>query len=1611
MVPLKRIVGFTVLSVFLFQAVITEAQKPINDELYQWEFPFSFIENKGQFDGRHWQSSKIAYGIDYNGVYVFFTKEGLTYRFDQYIRNPGRSKERPHEPKRICLSELLSVTWVGANDDVEIIASEKIDPYYSYAIQTKGTWDVTNENFISGYMKLTYKNLYDNIDVEYEIHPGQGIKYNLYLHPGADISQVKMKYEAFHTNHQDEYVEFGLTPEGEVFVKSSISEISELSPVAFYGDNQESVPISFTFENNILSFDVQNYDNSRMFVIDPWIVSPTFNSSTAVWEVETDASGNVYVIGGETPMRLNKYNSAGTLQWSYATPWDTAGYWLGTLATDDLGTSYITAGTAPRLQRINTAGTMVWNASGYNASCEYWSITFNCDNTRLLVGGTYVPGIFSFDFSSVVYDIDVNNGSVGSFQTFDTVNIGGFGVFPIEIRGISASKNAKYNFLTHEDVGLIIQNFGLCPNSAPLYKVPNGHSLAYKCENYLPATQNGGGLKAIISNDNYVYTHSGSQIHRRNLSTGALINSVSIPGGNSTTSLGKVVVRNSGLDVDDCGNVYVGSGDRVVKFDQNLNILAQEMTGFTVYDVSVNTNGEVIAVGAVQNNSATNRDGKIQSINMSCCAQYDPSCCDATICPVTPVCDTDPAFNLIANTAGGTWSGTGITNTTTGTFDPSVSGVGTFWVYYTLPCGMDSIQVTVLLCDNLVVCMQTNGDLTVTGGAGPYTWQYWQPAQTTPITNQTECQACGYTWTFGTCLNGMFPVTTCNSPAGWATWATGTTVPPPPNYPIQVLDSGTNSSEYTDSTSIPPCSACPPLTINITNVVHVSCYGGTNGSFTVTTTAGTSPYDYVLLLGATTVATYNNVAGSQNFTGLGAGTYTLNVTDDANCPGTITVVINQPTEIMPGNPLVTNATCGMSNGSASMSASGGTPGYTFTWSTSPVQTGATASNLPAGTYTVTITDNNGCTATTQVTVNDQGGPTVSATGTDATCGNSDGSATASPSGGTPPYGYAWNTTPPQNTQTASNIPAGTYTVTVTDDNGCTATASVTINDIGAPTVVVAGTDANCGNADGSATATATGGIPPYTYNWNTTPPQTGATATGLPAGTYSVTVTDDNGCAAVGNVTIGDTPPPTVSVSGIDANCGFNDGSATATPAGGTAPYTYEWDCVPPQTGQTMQNVPGGNYSVTVTDDNGCTATASIVLNNVGGPTLQVSSTPALCGQPTGTATVNVVAGGPGPYTYEWNTTPPQFTQTATGLAPGTYSVEVDDGLCSGFASVTVGDSIVIVQINITNIIDASCGNPTGSATAEPVNGTAPYSYLWSSSPAQTSQTLINVSGGSYSVTVTDDNGCSGTASVLIGDTPGPSLTVSSTNEMCGQANGTATVSVAGGTGTYTYNWSNGETTETISNLTSGNYSVTVYDGPCSGTASVFVGSTPGPLADFVAYPSVANPGDDINFSDNSTGNVIDWQWDFGDNSPWGSGSHTTHSYNQSGQYMVMLIVTDSNGCTDTTWKVVTIKDVLTIYFPNSFSPNNDGINDGFSPIGTNVDPDDFEMFIFDRWGELIYYTDVWGITTAQYPWNGTRDNAGTYKDAKMDVYVYRVFIKELDGNKKEYLGIITLIK
>ncbi|WKW46939.1 T9SS type A sorting domain-containing protein [Myroides sp. JBRI-B21084] len=467
-------------------------------------------------------------------------------------------------------------------------------------------------------------------------------------------------------------------------------------------------------------------------------------------------------------------------------------------------------------------------------------------------------------------------------------------------------------------------------------------------------------------------------------------------------------------------------------------------------------------------------------------------------------------------------------------------------------------------------------------------------------------------------------------------------------------------------------------------------------------------------------------------------------------------------------------------------------------------------------------------------------PTLDASSTNNVCpGGMIGTASVTVTDGAAPLTYLWSNG--STTPNISGLASGTYTITVTDAINRSVSATVTITEPDAINSNATVTNITCnGLNNGSITLATTGGTSPYSYSWSN-----GATTdalTNLPAGTYSVSVTDANLC--VKNETFTITEPTVLvatSTSKTDVTWyGGNDGSATVTASGGTSPYTYLWSNG--ETTATAISLVAGSPTVTVTDANGCTATASFVIEQPIPLMIDsVSQTNVKCnGATDGTATV-VAIGGNAPYTYLW--APSGGTAaTATGLAAGTYTVEVKDitnNIISQSFTITQPDAIVV---SVSGKTDVKCnGGANGTATIAVNGGTAPFTYVWSHGVTTTNPTLSNLVAGTYDVTITDYYGCTSTTPANVVITQPTVLAVSSsssTDIICyGQNNGTATVTVTGGTEPYSYIWSNGQSGPSVSNLTKGTYVVTIADANnCSVTQSFTIAEPA-----YVLAPTAAN--------------------------------------------------------------------------------------------------------------------------------------------------------------------------
>lgn len=644
------------------------------------------------------------------------------------------------------------------------------------------------------------------------------------------------------------------------------------------------------------------------------------------------------------------------------------------------------------------------------------------------------------------------------------------------------------------------------------------------------------------------------------------------------------------------------------------------------------------------------------------------------------------------------------------------------------------------------------------------------------------------------------------------------------------------------------------LTITTTLKTDVRCFGATTGAAGVTASGGTGPYTY----------SWNTTPAqtTPTISGLAAGTYVVTVTDAHGCTATRSITITQPAQALASSITAQqNVGCfGNSTGSATVSATGGTGPYGYAWSTTPVQHAATATNLAAGSYTVNITDVNSCSTTQTVTITQ---PTAAlsatmGTVTDASCpGGTNGDATVNVSGGTTPYTYAWNTTPAQSTPTASGLGAGTHTVNITDARGCTASASATIGQPAAIAITGDVSPALCqGGANGAIDASIAGGTMPYAIAWSGPSGFTAGTEDigALSAGGYTLTVTDGHGCTATQAFDVNQpglfSVDATLGTHGTgNVSCiGATDGSITLDVSGATPPYTYTWSG-PGAYSSGDEDVSGlvaGDYSVTITDVNGCSTSNAYTLTPPTALTIALTASSYNGGFAVGCnggangAITTAIAGGNAPYDTEWSG-PGGFTSTQAdiaGLAAGTYTLTVHDSNgCTASRSIVLNAPPAMSVATAGTTAQSCFGSPNGQATVSVSGGTSPYVYTWATVPAQHGATATSLVRGTYAVNVTDANGCTASTNVVVDGPTAPLTlnTVSVTNVLChGAQSGSATVDATGGTAPYSYAWNTTPTTNgpTASDLGAGSWAVTATDARgCTASRNVAITQPAAPIS------------------------------------------------------------------------------------------------------------------------------------------------------------------------------------
>ncbi|MBK9798387.1 MAG: hypothetical protein IPP56_01205 [Bacteroidetes bacterium] len=748
----------------------------------------------------------------------------------------------------------------------------------------------------------------------------------------------------------------------------------------------------------------------------------------------------------------------------------------------------------------------------------------------------------------------------------------------------------------------------------------------------------------------------------------------------------------------------------------------------------------------------------------------------------------------------------------------------------------------------------SNGSITATGLGGTTPYQYSLDGITYQASNVFAALAAGaYTVTIkdgNNCVNTSAIVnivntsgatvtaissnTTCGASNGSIT-ATGLGGTTPYQYSLDGITyqasnifTGLTAGAYT--VTIKDANNCINTTAvvniantsgaNVTAVSSNAACGASNGSITATGLGGTTPYQYSL-----DGITYQ---ASNVFTALVAGAYTITIKDANNCINTSSIINVNSNSGATVTAISSNATCGASNGSITATGLGGTTPYQYSLDGITYQASNIFAGLAAGAYTVTIKDGNNCVNTSSIiNVNSNSGATVTAISSNATCGASNGSITATGLGGTTPYQYSLDGITYQASNVFAGLAAGAYTITIKDGNNCiSTTAVVNIANTSGATVTAISSNATCGSSNGSITATGLGGTTPYQYSLDGITYQASNIFTGLAAGAYTVTIKDANNCInTTAVVNIANTSGATVTAVSSNATCGASNGSITATGLGGTTPYQYSLDGITYQASNVFAALAAGAYTVTIKDANNCINTSSVVnVNSNSGATVTAISSNSTCGASNGSITATGL-GGTTPYQYSLDGISYQASNIFTGLAAGAYTVTIKDGNnCVNTSAIvnivnTSGATVTAISSN------ATCGASNGSITATGLGGTTPYQYSLDGITYQASNIFTGLAAGAYTITIKDGNNCVNTSVVVnIVNTSGATVTAISSNATCGASNGSITATGLGGTTPYQYSLDGitYQASNVFTTLAAGAYTVTIKDGNnCINTSSI----------------------------------------------------------------------------------------------------------------------------------------------------------------------------------------------
>lgn len=1373
-----------------------------------------YIENVGQYGEVHKAApgmGTILYAYEGLDMPVLFTTKGIIF-LQRKIRSLNAEEREKLEAKGLPEEELeqhttvtdrtITMEWLNANPSPQILVEDPLSSYFTYGwLQEKAR----------GFKKITYKNIYPNIDIVFSFtgENKSGFEYSLVVRPGADLNLLRMHYGG-------DVKKIKIEKEGSLLVRSDINGINQSLPVCYYGEDVQhstseisQIVSRFSVDGKDVHFTFpSDYDHQRTMIIDPFVTNTanlTGGNAGKAKDVDFDYSGNIFVTGGGdgSIYKLAKYDPNGILQWTFSgsltvPAWSFGTYYGGWVVEKTTGSTYLGQGFAPgvgfRIIRLNAAGLYDNYISTGNPSFqEDWKMLWSCNNgsPQILVAGGGTNSNINLGICTPP------STTIASANLTGIAAVGGTGwAQDISDIIIDPSNNDMYTIFgsligTPSLSNKIYKNFAPYSGASIGWTISSGFISIQEIANrpYLlgPNIDNSSNVLAI--NSSYMFYWDGKNLKAFDKGTGAGV-------GAPLTIAANTTLMQGGIVADECNNIFVGSTNGTVKVYKFTGAIfddaaAPDITipGFptaSVYDVLNNDAQKILYVCG---------NGFLASIDIS---SYG---CLSNVysLAVNTNCTTLSATALLSPNppAGSTityilYNGAAqIASNNTGIFsnlNPNVNY--SIHAIVNQSCsGTQTLSNFTILAPNLSVsktdatCGSATGSIAAlaSGGTGPLSYSI----------NGINFQASG---NFTGLTAGVYTLT------------------------VRDANGCGNSSVITIINSNGP-------TVTLSNT-DASC-GVANGTITAVGTGGTGPYNYSI----------NNGAFQSGiiFPGLSAGSYVITVKDATGCinSGSITVNNIGVTTITTST---TTASCGNNNGSITTTVSGGVPPYQYSTNGTTFLANNVFSGLSPGSYTITVRDSNNCINSVPVNVNTISGPTISATAVPTSCNSFTGTVTVSSSGGAGPVLYSINGGATFQASTIfAGLSAGTYSVLARDANGCMNTTTVLVN-LSIPQVTDSTTTASCSLADGNIFAIGTGGILPYQYSINGTTFQTSNVFSALNAGSYTLTIRDANGCSnSISPVVVNNANGLQVSATSTISSCTLANGTITAVGTGGTGPLQYSINGVTFQSSGSFSNLGAGAYTVSVRDAGSCISLIRITINTLGAPSVSATTTTTSCNSSNGTITATAF-GGTAPLQYSINGTTFQASNIFTGLLSGAYTVTVKDvnGCTGTFAAIITNIGGGTGPTVTATSQPAQCGQSDGRININASGGQNPTRYSIDGVTYQNSSTFNNIPPGTYTVYARDANGCISTFVITVSNLPGPQVSATTTPSLCGQSTGTLTALGFSGTPVYRYSIDGGgnfQTTSLFSGLSAGFYTVTIRDAAnvCRNSIVVYVANSNGP--------------------------------------------------------------------------------------------------------------------------------------------------------------------------------------